>query len=110
MLFIILQCAHFYYVNNYTYRTFLKLIYSPSFYKFLIYSLLEFKFDCGTIFTDSFGQFKPGDLDGDTQYDNNLDCLWIILASENKTTYVELYNFDIEREEQCSFDYLKVLQ
>ena len=49
MLFIILQCAHFYYVNNYTYRTFLKLIYSPSFYKFLIYSLLEFKFDCGTI-------------------------------------------------------------
>ena len=74
-----------------------------------MFSLIsEFKFDCGSIFTDSFGQFKPDDLDGDTQYDNNLDCLWIIRASENKTTYVQFYNFDIERGTDCNFDYLKV--
>ena len=51
---------------------------------------------------------QPLDKDADGFYENNLNCEWIIIAPEGHVIQLDIVAIDIEYEENCEYDFLKV--
>ena len=52
--------------------------------------------------------YSPSDRDGDGQYDNKLDTVWMIYSTPNQVLYLEILNIDIQYGENCEYDSLQV--
>ena len=65
-------------------------------------------YNCGRLLRDIEGSIESPDNDGDGQYDSNQYCRWTILADENKMVQLEIFEMDIEEEDDCFNDYLAV--
>ena len=52
--------------------------------------------------------FTSMDSDNDGLYDNNLDCVWTIEASESQIVKLHVQNIDIQFDEICGSDFLEV--
>ena len=61
-----------------------------------------------TLFTGETGMFTSMDSNNDGLYDNNLDCVWTIEASESQIVKLHVQSIDIQRDELCRFDFLEV--
>ena len=61
-----------------------------------------------TLFTGETGMFTSMDSDDDGLYDNNLDCVWTIEASESQIVKLHVQDIDIQMDEMCRFDFLEV--
>ena len=63
---------------------------------------------CGGILTANSGVIMSVDRDGDGMYDNNLECVWVIVAPN--TTLIELVfsSMEIEWHKNCESDYVRV--
>ena len=48
------------------------------------------------------------DFDGDGLYDNNLECTWTIITDQNNIVQLFIFEFDLEEDDWCRFDKLKV--
>ena len=53
-------------------------------------------------------EVKSVDSDGDGEYDKNSHCVWVIVAPDDKSIELVFYEFDIEEEDFCGFDYVEV--
>ena len=63
---------------------------------------------CGGVRTDSQGELRSLDSDGDGQYDNKVDCLWSLTAPMDQHIVLQILSMDIEEEYACLFDFLEV--
>ena len=52
--------------------------------------------------------YSPFDRDGNGQYDNHHDTLWMIFSRPNQVLYFEILNIDIQYGENCEYDSLQV--
>ena len=64
--------------------------------------------ECDFLLRNSTGVITSLDVDNDGLYENGLHCMWAIFASENKVIELVILEMDIEFEDSCTFDYLKV--
>ncbi|XP_078670977.1 polycystin-1-like protein 2 isoform X2 [Branchiostoma floridae x Branchiostoma belcheri] len=62
--------------------------------------------ECGGVRVTPNGMMKsPGHPEN---YDNDLDCVWIITLDPRQRVYLSFLNFSLEADSDCSYDYLKV--
>lgn len=45
---------------------------------------------------------------GDSDYDKKEDCEWVIEASEGRRIRLKFLSFELEHEQDCSYDYVEV--
>ena len=45
---------------------------------------------------------------GDSNYENREDCDWIIEAPYGKNVRVKFLSFELEDEQECSYDYVEI--
>ena len=64
--------------------------------------------ECGRSLVNSTGYIESPDSDNDGQYDHSVDCRWTIVGAENDTIELKMLKFDLEQDDMCSYDYLKV--
>ena len=65
--------------------------------------------ECGGVLTDFVGQFSSPDNDNDGQYDINLHCHWTIEVEEGHMIQLTILDIDIEKDERCRYDFIKVV-
>lgn len=65
---------------------------------------------CGGILNATTpGSLRSLDADGDFQYENALDCRWLIVAGENKVVRFNILpGFSLENHTHCGWDFLTV--
>ena len=64
---------------------------------------------CGVVFRWANAlEFKSVDRDGDGIYDNNLNCTWTIIGKESDKVQLTITSMDIQVDEHCDHDFLKV--
>ena len=66
------------------------------------------KDQCGSVLRTSEGEIETPDTDHDGSYDNDLNCNWTIETEQDKMIWLFVQKFDVEKEEQCRHDYMKV--
>ena len=62
---------------------------------------------CGGILTNTTNSIVAPDRDGDGQYDNNLNCLWAIIAPRDHVIELEFRDLDLEETDTCDFDVIE---
>ena len=62
----------------------------------------------GLINLTSASMIRSLDVDGDGHYEDNLDCIWIIVAPEDKVIRIEFANFSLEASPTGCYDVLEV--
>ena len=65
--------------------------------------------ECGEMLTTSTGQFSSPDIDNDGKYDYNVHCRWPIQVEDNHMIQLNILNIDIEEDQRCRYDFIKVL-
>ena len=68
-------------------------------------------YECGDIIfntSTSKGMINNVDYDGDGLYENNLECTWTIITEQNNIVQLFIFEFDLEEDDWCRFDKLKV--
>ena len=63
---------------------------------------------CGGNLYGPSGWFKSPDSDGDGYYNKNLNCIWRIVGSEGFVTQINIIEFDVRSNTDCTADNLKV--
>ena len=64
---------------------------------------------CGGLRLEPTGFLRAPDTDADGYYDNDVDCLWIIVAPEDTLIEFEVLQIVIEPATRaCFFDFLEV--
>ncbi|XP_041486764.1 cubilin isoform X1 [Microtus oregoni] len=66
---------------------------------------------CGGYLTQDKGTFVSPDLDSDGKYDRELNCIWSIIAPENKLIELTFSNFSLETgtaDGRCYYDYVQI--
>ena len=64
--------------------------------------------ECRFTLTAESGDIFPPDKDGDGLYDNNVECLWTIVATEDKYIDLQIMFTDIQLTDDCHLDVLVV--
>ena len=73
----------------------------------------KFKFsasleECRYTFTIRQGELRTPDSNQDGYYDNDLTCEWTISAEKGKIIWLFILEFDVQTDDQCKHDNLKV--
>lgn len=66
---------------------------------------------CGGFLTEDNSTFVSPDSDSDGKYDRELNCIWYIIAPENKLIELTFSKFSLERgsaDGRCYYDYVQV--
>nr|XP_020016661.1 cubilin-like [Castor canadensis] len=66
---------------------------------------------CGGYLTGSPDSFVSPDSDSDGRYDKGLNCIWFIIAPENKLIKLTFNTFALESRaisQRCTYDYVKI--
>jgi cubilin len=66
---------------------------------------------CGGYLTEDSKSFVSPDHDSDGLYDKGLNCIWYIIAPENKLVKLTFNAFTLEEPSspgKCTFDYVQV--
>ena len=63
---------------------------------------------CGGTLRNETGIISPPDKDGDGTYDPHLDCLWTIVAPEDKIIEISVQDLDFPEVNDCEIDFLEV--
>lgn len=66
---------------------------------------------CGGYLTEDNSTFVSPDSDSDGKYDRELNCIWYIIAPENKLIELTFSKFSLERgtaDGRCYYDYVQV--
>lgn len=66
---------------------------------------------CGGVLTDDSGVIESPDPQGLNQYDNYLNCVWMIQADTNKIIQLQFDRFDMEPHASGGgcYDYVEVI-
>ena len=64
--------------------------------------------ECRYTYTDSQGEFRTPDSNQDGYYDNGLTCDWTIITEQGKLIWLFILEFDVQTDDQCIYDNLKV--
>lgn len=70
--------------------------------------LTDLSGECGGILTEPTGEIKSVDRNGDHLYENDLDCLWLIIAEKGYVIELKFRHFDLEYDDDCRFDFILV--
>ena len=73
-----------------------------------MYFISDEKGQCGGILNETSGSIRSVDRDGDGLYDNNLECVWVIVAPEATVIELKILYMDIEWHKTCDSDYVRV--
>ncbi|PVD35988.1 hypothetical protein C0Q70_02958 [Pomacea canaliculata] len=63
---------------------------------------------CGGFLNQTSGQIRSVDINGDGNYEDNLDCRWTIMVEPNKLARLTFSSFHLEPGEECSYDSVAV--
>ena len=63
---------------------------------------------CGKTLSQPSGFIFSPDWDNDGLYDLLVDCSWTITAEADERIELEILSIDIEVDETCDYDYIKV--
>ncbi|KAK7823852.1 hypothetical protein U0070_020523, partial [Myodes glareolus] len=66
---------------------------------------------CGGFLTEDNSTFVSPDSDSDGKYDRELNCIWYIIAPENKLIELTFSKFSLERgsaDGRCYYDYVQI--
>ena len=65
---------------------------------------------CGSDEVSILGFLAPADFDGDGLYDNDMDCIWKLVAlKRNQLLQLYFLRMDLQSSESCELDYVKVV-
>ena len=72
-------------------------------------NISEFDDVCGNNETEWFGTIRSPDWNKDGLYDPMVDCFWTIVADDtDEIIELNIFAMDIELDEYCDYDYVKV--
>ncbi|KAK3105916.1 hypothetical protein FSP39_008473 [Pinctada imbricata] len=63
---------------------------------------------CGGVLNSTSGTLKAVDIDNDGEYENALDCKWVIIVGDNQVVRFIVTGMDIEAHSRCMYDYLLI--
>ena len=75
------------------------------------HSVSEKRYECEDVIynsSTSYRMISSPDYHSYRLYDNNLECTWTIVAESTKVVQLYIFEFELEKDQWCRFDKLKV--